>query len=87
MSQEVEIRGEAIRLGQLLKLVGAVDAGGDAKALLAAEPALVNGQPEARRGRQLRDGDEVRIGRETFVVRASPVRGMRPKRPLPDHRG
>ncbi|MFL5781783.1 MAG: RNA-binding S4 domain-containing protein [Thermoleophilaceae bacterium] len=69
MSQEVEIRGEMIRLGQLLKLVGAVGAGGDAKALLAEEPAIVNGEPEARRGRQLREGDEVRIGGESFVLR------------------
>ena len=71
MSQDVEIRGEMIRLGQLLKLVGAVGAGGDAKALLAAEPAIVNGEPETRRGRQLREGDEVRIGGESFVVRSA----------------
>ena len=57
MSREVAIRGEMIRLGQLLKLVGAVGAGGDAKALLADEPALVNGEPETRRGRQLHAGD------------------------------
>jgi ribosome-associated protein len=66
---EVEIRGEMIRLGQLLKLVGAVDAGGDVKALLAGRAVTVNGEPEARRGRQLRDGDEVRLGDEAFVVR------------------
>ena len=72
MSQEVRIRGEVIRLGQLLKLVGAVDAGGDVKALLAAEPAIVNGEPEARRGRQLRDGDEIRVGKESFVLRRDP---------------
>jgi ribosome-associated protein len=71
VSQDVEIRGEMIRLGQLLKLVGAVGAGGDAKALLAAEPAIVNGEPETRRGRQLREGDEVRIGGESFVVRGA----------------
>jgi ribosome-associated protein len=71
MSREVEIRGEMIRLGQLLKLVGAVGAGGDARALLAAEPAIVNGEPETRRGRQLRDGDEVRVGGDSFVVRSA----------------
>ena len=71
MSQDVEIRGEMIRLGQLLKLVGAVGAGGDARALLAAEPAIVNGEPETRRGRQLRDGDEVRVGGDSFVVRSA----------------
>jgi ribosome-associated protein len=74
VSQEVQIRGEMIRLGQLLKLVGAVDAGGDVKALLAAEPAIVNGEPEARRGRQLREGDEIRVGGESFVLRHDPGR-------------
>jgi len=71
VSSEVEIRGEMIRLGQLLKLVGAVGAGGDAKALLAAEPVIVNGERETRRGRQLRDGDEVRVGGDLFVVRSA----------------
>ena len=51
-----------IRLGQLLKLAGIIDSGSEAKALLAAEPVLVNGQPEARRGRQLHPGDTVRVG-------------------------
>ena len=74
MSREVEIRGEVIRLGQLLKLVGAVGAGGDAKALLAAEPAIVNGEPEARRGRQLRAGDEITVAGETFVLRRAGAR-------------
>ena len=69
MSGDVEIRGEMIRLGQLLKLVGAVDAGGDVKALLAEGAVAVNGQPETRRGRQLHEGDEVRLGGEAFVVR------------------
>jgi ribosome-associated protein len=81
VTREVEIRGEVIRLGQLLKLVGAVDAGGDAKALLAEGGGTVNGEPEARRGRQLRAGDEVRIGEAgpLFVV-CGPRRGS-PKTP------
>jgi ribosome-associated protein len=51
-----------IRLGQLLKLAGIIDSGSEVKALLAAEPVLVNGQPEARRGRQLHPGDTIRVG-------------------------
>ncbi len=62
MPSEVPIRGEMIRLGQLLKLVGAIDSGSEAKAFLAVEPVLVNDEPEARRGRQLHIGDSVRIG-------------------------
>ena len=63
------IRGEMIRLGQLLKLAGVTDGGGQTKALLAAERVLVNGEPEARRGRQLRTGDTVALaGHELRVV-------------------
>ena len=65
---DVPIRGEMIRLGQLLKLAGVVGAGGEAKALLASEPVLVNGEPEGRRGRQLHPGDEVRVAGEVLRV-------------------
>ena len=68
MERDVEIRGEMIRLGQLLKLAGVIDAGGQAAAFLATTPVLVNGEPEQRRGRQLRGGDEVRIGGERLRV-------------------
>jgi ribosome-associated protein len=62
MSTEVAIRGATIRLGQLLKLAGIVDSGAEARELLAGEPALVNGEPEDRRGRQLHPGDVVVAG-------------------------
>jgi ribosome-associated protein len=69
VSDNVEIRGDAIRLGQLLKLVGIVDSGAEAKALLAEEAVIVNGEPEARRGRQIRPGDVVvAAGREIRAV-------------------
>ena len=51
MPDEIAIRGEMIRLGQLLKLAGIVDSGSEVKAFLAAEPVLVNDEPEVRRGR------------------------------------
>jgi ribosome-associated protein len=57
--REVTIRDAEIRLGQLLKLAGMADSGGDAKALLAAGGVAVNGEPETRRGRQLVRGDVV----------------------------
>jgi ribosome-associated protein len=62
VSSEIPIAGEMIRLGQLLKLAGVVHSGSEAKALLAAGRVLVNGAPEARRGRQLHPGDTVRVG-------------------------
>jgi ribosome-associated protein len=69
--QDFVLRGDTIRLGQLLTAVGLVDAGGDVRALLAEATVLVNGEPEDRRGRQLLAGDEVRVGDELVRVAAS----------------
>lgn len=64
---EFAVRGDVIRLGQLLKAAGIVGSGSEAKALLAEGGVTVNGEPEARRGRQLHAGDVVAVGGE--VVR------------------
>ncbi len=68
---DIEIRGDCIRLGQLLKLAGIVDSGGEAKELLAAGEVVVNGEVETRRGRQLVDGDEISAAAQAITVRAS----------------
>jgi ribosome-associated protein len=52
---------ETIRLGQLLKLVDAVPTGAQVKDVLLSGDVRVNGEPEERRGRQLRRGDVVSI--------------------------
>ncbi len=70
MSTEIQIRGETIRLGQLLKLAGLVGSGAEARELLAAGGALVNGTPETRRGRQLHPGDVVELRGESLRVAA-----------------
>ena len=62
------IRGDMIRLGQLLKLAGVIDSGSDARDLLASERVTVNGEPEERRGRQLHGGDRVSVGEVTLRV-------------------
>jgi ribosome-associated protein len=71
VTREIPITGETIRLGQLLKLAGVVDSGSEVKVLLAATPALVNDEPEIRRGRQLRAGDRVVIAGEELLVTAA----------------
>ncbi len=60
-----------IRLGQLLKLTGVIDSGAEIKAFLSAEPVLVNGSAETRRGRQLHAGDVVRVGGHDLRLRSS----------------
>ncbi len=59
----VELRPgeESIRLGQLLKLVDAVPTGAQVKDVLLTGTVRVNGEPEERRGRQLRKGDVVSV--------------------------
>jgi ribosome-associated protein len=66
--EEVGIRGDTIRLGQLLKLSGIAGSGAEAKALLLEQAVTVNGEPEVRRGRQLHRGDVVAVGDETVRV-------------------
>ncbi|MCW3001065.1 MAG: RNA-binding protein [Conexibacter sp.] len=72
MARDIEIRGDMIRLGQLLKLADVVDGGGEVKDYLAEAPVLVNGQPEDRRGRQLHPGDVVVAGDEELRVVSEP---------------
>jgi ribosome-associated protein len=67
--REIQIREDTIRLGQLLKLAGVVGSGSEVKDLLALVPVFVNGESEERRGRQLHDGDVVRVGDEELVVK------------------
>ena len=69
MAREFPIRGEVIRLGQLLKAAGLADSGVDAKELLLTGDVRVNGEPETRRGRQLRPGDVVELGDEKVEIR------------------
>ena len=68
VEQSIEIAGDMIRLGQLLKLAGAASGGADAKALIASGQVTVNGEPELRRGRQLHPGDVVRVAMDDLRI-------------------
>jgi ribosome-associated protein len=70
MTTAVPIRGQTIRLGQLLKLAGVIDSGAEVKALLQAEAVTVNGERETRRGRQLSPGDIVATATHELRVTA-----------------
>lgn len=65
----IELKDEYITLAQLLKICNLVGSGGEAKAWLAEEKVLVNGEPENRRGRKLRSGDKVETGGETIEIK------------------
>jgi ribosome-associated protein len=66
--REVRIREHSIRLGQFLKLADLIDTGSEARPLLEDGSVRVNGEVEARRGRQLRKGDVVTLGEEQVRV-------------------
>ncbi len=65
---KVEIRTETITLGDFLKWARAAASGGEAKRLIASGDVRVNGAVEARRGRTLRRGDRVEVGRARYEV-------------------
>jgi ribosome-associated protein len=66
--REIAIRGDMIRLGQLLKLADLVDSGGELRDFLADEEVLVNGEPDNRRGRQLHPGDVVTLTDAVLII-------------------
>jgi len=65
---DVPIRDDSIRLGQLLKLASLIEVGGDAKVVLADGLVRVNGEVETRRGRQVRPGDVVELADQCVRV-------------------
>jgi ribosome-associated protein len=66
--QDIAIRDETIRLGQLLKLAGLAETGGHARELIQDGEVRVNGDVELRRGRQLRRDDLVEVGGERVRI-------------------
>jgi ribosome-associated protein len=68
-AEVVPIRDAAIRVGQLLKLAGIVDDGGQAKAMIAEGGVLIDGVAAVGRGAQVRPGQTVTVrGRSVRVV-------------------
>ena len=57
-----------MKLDQFLKLIGAVQTGGEAKMIIKSGKISVNGFVEIRRGRKLNDGDQIIFANETYIV-------------------
>lgn len=58
----------SMKLDQFLKITGVTQTGGQAKLLIQGGEVKVNDTVETRRGRKLRVGDIITVGRETFAV-------------------
>ena len=64
----MKIDSDFIKLDSFLKAVNVVSSGGEAKMLIQDGQVLVNGEIETRRGRKLRSGDRVALGKREFLV-------------------
>ena len=70
-STNFPLRGDHITLDALLKASGLATSGGAAKVLITEGGVRVNGEPETRRGRKLRAGDEVLFGERRVRVQGA----------------
>ena len=66
--EKITIKGEYLKLEQLLKIVDLVSSGGEAKFFLINNKILVNNEEENRRGRKLYKGDVVKILGKTYEL-------------------
>jgi ribosome-associated protein len=59
--KSIGISTEYITLGQFLKLAECIGTGGEVKHFLQEKKVLINEEPDNRRGRKLRVGDQVEV--------------------------
>lgn len=67
--EQVEISTPFIKLDSFLKFCGAAETGGQAKELIQAGQVTVNGEVCLQRGKKLRDGDTVAVGKIGWAVK------------------
>lgn len=66
--EQFVLKGEYIRLDDLLKNVGAVSTGGHAKIVIQEGEVKLNGEVCTQRGKKLRNGDSVEFERRIYDV-------------------
>lgn len=68
MEQKTKITTEFIKLDSLLKYEGLAETGGEAKLLIQEGQVKVNGETCTMRGKKIRPGDRVELGKTTLLV-------------------
>lgn len=68
MEQRTKITTEFIKLDSLLKYEGLAETGGEAKLLIQEGQVRVNGETCTMRGKKIRPGDRVELGKTTLLV-------------------
>ncbi len=66
---EFQLKGENVRLCDLLKLAGIAESGGQGKRLVADGEVSVDGQPESRKAARIRVGQVVECRGARIVVK------------------
>ncbi len=66
--EKIYIRDEFIKLGQALKLAGAVGSGVDAKIEVQSGNVKVNGQVCTMRGKKLYEGDVISFDNAEYII-------------------
>lgn len=68
---EFQLRGENVRLCDLLKLAGIAESGGQGKQMVAAGEVTVDGQPESRKAARIRAGQVVECRGAKILVKSA----------------
>ncbi|MDE7434138.1 MAG: S4 domain-containing protein YaaA, partial [Mycoplasmoidaceae bacterium] len=64
----IKIKTDYITLGQLVKFIGLISNGCEAKSFLANNVILYNGEKESRRGKKIYPNDKVVIGNKEYLI-------------------
>ncbi|OYW72466.1 MAG: RNA-binding protein [Aerococcus viridans] len=76
MAQAIKIDKEYITLSQLLKIVGAIGTGGEAKWYLQENDVIIDGEYDNRRGRKLYPGMTISVPEEgDFIIESHEAHG------------
>ena len=65
---KISISTEFIKLDALLKFANLVSSGGESKILIADGQVKVNGEVCLMRGKKIRPGDTVSLGKESIII-------------------
>lgn len=66
--EKVKITTEFIKLDQFLKWVGITNSGVEGKMMVQQGMVKVNGNTELQRGKKLRSGDQITVGKQSFEL-------------------
>jgi len=66
--KDIVINTDYIKLDQFLKFANIIGTGGEAHFFIQENNILVNGEPEDRRGRKLRNGDIIRVNDQEYRI-------------------